>query len=80
MTYMCPICGADMHDPPEHCNICACCGTEFEIDDVEYTYEELRQAWISRGMNWWYDSAPENWNPYTQLARLNIPSAQSTSK
>jgi len=32
--------------PPRHYNICPCCGTEFDNDDVDHSYAELRYQWI----------------------------------
>lgn len=56
--------------PPEGYNICPCCGTEFENDDVEFTYQELRDNWINGGASWFYGNPPLNWNAWSQLAQV----------
>lgn len=54
--------------------ICPSCGTQFGYDDaiglsepgsLFRRHEELREAWVNGGMNWWSDSRepPEGWNP-----------------
>ena len=53
--------------PPRDYDICPCCGTEFGNDDVEYTLEELRVAWITDGAQWFYGTPPADWNPWSQL-------------
>lgn len=80
MKYMCPVCGFDMDDTPDDYNICPCCGTEFGLHDHNASYEQLRTAWLRTGPRWWSktDTAPENWNPYTQLARFQPTTGTST--
>jgi len=69
MNYSCPVCFFDnMPYPPERYNICPCCGTEFDNDDVECSYEELRYNWVVNGARWFYGQSPANWNPWVQLA------------
>src|ERR1700730_13327691 len=66
----CPVCGyRRMRAPPEHFNICSCCGTEFGNDDFDTSHEELRNRWISLGAPWFSTAVTpdENWNPYRQL-------------
>lgn len=69
MGFVCPVCFfADLPYPPEDYNICPCCGTEFENDDVEHTYDELRLNWIARGAQWFYGEPHPNWSAWGQLA------------
>jgi len=77
---LCPVCGYEMDDPPRDCNICASCGTEFGVHDLNASILELRQAWIKTGPKWWSttDPQPESWNPFAQLARLGISGAVVT--
>ena len=53
--------------PPRDYDICPCCGTEFGNDDVEYALEDLRNAWIANGAQWFYEQPPADWNPWLQL-------------
>lgn len=43
--YTCPVCGYPMEVPPEDYNICGTCMTEFGLNDVNSSIEELRNAW-----------------------------------
>lgn len=73
MSYQCPVCGYNkLSRPPTDYHICPCCGTEFEADDFETTYEQLRQRWLNNGAVWFSEFIPKpaNWNLYTQLANL----------
>src|SRR5437660_304251 len=73
MTHMCPVCFyPEMMYPADDCNICPCCGTEFEIDDDDLTHEELRAVWIASGAKWFFRKSPELWNPWTQLAIAGV--------
>jgi hypothetical protein len=56
--------------PPRHYNICPCCGTEFDNDDAEYSYDELRYQWILRGAPWFYEEPPVGWNAAAQMAKF----------
>jgi hypothetical protein len=68
MPYLCPVCFFDqMPYPPRDYDICPCCGTEFGNDDVEYSLEELRNAWVADGAQWFYGQPPADWNPWLQL-------------
>jgi len=81
MSYQCPVCGYDrMSESPKDFAICPCCGVEFGYDDFECSHSELRSQWISKGMPWFsqYTLAPQNWNPYLQLAQ--IPQSASSEK
>ena len=71
-TYLCPVCGYDMQDPPSDYNICPCCGTEFGHHDVNATIQDLRAAWFQGGLRWWsnVEGPPVDWNPFYQLAKL----------
>lgn len=59
--YLCPICAYDKLDrPPVNWSICPQCGTEFEYDDFEISYNErvmrhheLRKQWIANGKKFW---------------------------
>ena len=66
---MCPVCGYRMEEPPEQYNICASCGTEFGVHDVNASIEELRVAWLRTGPNWFssVDPEPQDWNPFLQI-------------
>ena len=66
---MCPVCGYGMEEPPEQYNICASCGTEFGVHDVNASIEELRVAWLRTGPNWFssVDPEPQDWNPFLQI-------------
>jgi hypothetical protein len=69
MNHRCPVCFFDhLSYPPEDYHICPCCGTEFENDDAEFTYEELRHQWILGGALWFYEQPPAGWNAWKQLA------------
>jgi len=59
--------------PPRDFDICPCCGTEFGNDDVEYTHEELRTAWIENGAQWFYEHPPLGWDPWAQLVDAGRP-------
>lgn len=69
---LCLVCGYEMDDPPRDYNVCPSCGTEYGVNDVNASFEQLRQAWIATGPAWWSktDLKPENWNPSRQLANL----------
>jgi hypothetical protein len=69
---LCLVCGYEMDDPPRDYNICPSCGTEYGVNTVNATYEQLRHAWIATGPAWWSksDPKPENWSPSRQLANL----------
>lgn len=75
------MCGFALKYPPEDFNICPSCGVEFGADTVEYTIEELKQAWISRGMRWTSPVLPEpaNYNPVEQLSRLEAGNAHKVA-
>jgi hypothetical protein len=68
MNYLCPVCFfAEMPYPPRDYDICPCCGTEFGNDDAEFSYDELRSAWISNGAPWFFEHPPAGWSPWLQL-------------
>jgi hypothetical protein len=59
--------------------ICPSCGIQFGYTDFAggdvwarlAAYSEWRRRWIARGSPWLgISSAPETWDPATQLARL----------
>ena len=68
--HICPVCAyRGMPFPPVDCHICPCCGTEFGVDDLDLTHEELRTRWVSNGMPWFSRvTRPDaNWDPSRQL-------------
>lgn len=74
-TYMCPICGFDMDDPPQDYNICSCCSTEFGAPGMDYLhwpYQVCRERWLQSGMKWWskYNEQPEGWNAMEQFSKV----------
>jgi|ERR1039458_10226877 hypothetical protein len=70
--YLCPVCGFYLDYPPKDFNICPSCGVEFDADTIEYSDEELRQAWMARGMTWSSSVIPRpaSYNPVAQLQNL----------
>ena len=78
MSFQCPVCGYDGLDEPAYANgcasfeICPSCGTQFGYEDVSRSHEELRQAWIESGCQWWSKNAPRpaGWDPTLQLSKL----------
>ena len=75
MNYVCPICNFDELDhPPADWHICPSCGTEFEHDDINTAYEQLRQEWIDAGAPWFSEARlpPEGWDPWRQLLRDHV--------
>ena len=71
-TYLCPVCGYGMEDPPSDFNICPCCGTEFGYHDANTSTNTLRAAWLRAGAKWWSttDPEPDGWDPYVQVSAL----------
>ena len=69
--YTCPVCAyPEMADPVEEGNICPCCGTEFGYDnDLGVTYRQLRDRWITDGMQWFSPVRlpSDSWDPVRQL-------------
>jgi len=68
---MCPVCGYEMVDGPRDYNICPSCGTEFGLNDVNSTIENLRTAWFVTGPRWYSSVVPQptNWSPFLQVAK-----------
>src|SRR5437868_7487764 len=86
----CPVCGYQMEGKPENYRICASCGTEFGVSDVNASIAELREAWMETGPKWWGDEdlRPADWDAIRQMEDAGIavrrpaasePSAVSTS-
>ena|ERR1035441_792053 len=76
--YCCPVCGFTMATPAADFHICPSCGTEFGNDDVDWTFEQLRAAWLENGARWWSNTQPPpvEWNPVEQiLCVIEIASA-----
>jgi hypothetical protein len=69
---ICPVCGYEMEYAPRDFNICPSCGTEFGVNDVNASINELRSAWLRNGARWWspVDSCPVGWDPYEQINTL----------
>lgn len=74
--YVCPVCSYPDLDEPAYdsfgCasyNICPCCGTEFGYDDSTTAHSDLREKWVSEGMQWWskHKLKPNGWDPVRQL-------------
>jgi hypothetical protein len=64
-----------MTDPVHEGNICPCCGTEFGYDDdLNVTYEQLRQLWITTGMAWFSRATapPLGCDPIAQLIEGDV--------
>jgi len=71
--FTCPVCFyGNMPDAAEPYNICPCCGTEFGNDDEDRTHVQLREYWISSGAKWFFQEAPETWNPWFQLMKAGV--------
>jgi hypothetical protein len=87
-TDICPVCGyPDLYEPPwsedePSFEICPCCATQFGYDDacgqadpdaVRRRYQELREAWIAAGCQWFSKGrrAPPGWDAITQFANLD---------
>lgn len=51
VTHSCPICFWAMPHPASPGYICQRCGTKFGADNR--THDEIREAWLSGGMQWW---------------------------
>ena len=83
MRFQCPVCAySNMRHPPVDFAICPCCGTQFGYDDAGQSYDELRQAWIDSGAQWFspFTQPQAGWNGYSQLLRAGlalIPIAES---
>jgi hypothetical protein len=53
MKYTCPVCFyPSLGQPPADHEICPCCGTEFDLDDFDSTYAQLRSRWLDSGAKW----------------------------
>ena len=79
--FTCPVCGYPelrephrrKHGSPSH-EICPCCGTHFGYDDARRPHEDIRKAWIAKGMKWWSNNPPPpDWDPIAQLERAGFP-------
>lgn len=74
--YVCPVCRyPDINEPAYDgfgCfsyNICPCCETEFGYDDSTVAHSNLREKWVSEGVQWWskHQPKPNSWDPVRQL-------------
>lgn len=81
LKYICPVCGFLLDYPAANFNICPSCGVEFDADTVEYSIEELQQAWILRGMAWSSPviKRPVEYNPLAQLKNLDVQGITASS-
>jgi hypothetical protein len=71
--YTCPVCFFEkLEYPPCDYTICECCGTEFENDDSDTSHDDLREAWIKGGGQWFFGEPPANWNPWDQLYKAHV--------
>ena len=77
-THSCPVCGFDrLKEAPRSKSgggsfeICPACGFQFGVsdDDDGLSYEEWREDWIERGMEWTSKgiAQPRGWKPATLL-------------
>lgn len=71
-TNRCLVCGFVAQVAFEEYDICPSCGTEFGVNDVNATIQDLRAAWLATGPTWWspVDPRPSAWNPEKQLANV----------
>lgn len=72
---ICPVCGYDgFESPPMTDDICPCCLFTFDVNDIDWTYDELRVDWIEHGAKWAWGSKdipqPQGWNPIKQLRTI----------
>jgi transcription elongation factor Elf1 len=77
-THNCPVCGFDHLKEAPHSKsgggsfeICPACGFQFGVsdDDDGLSYEEWREDWVERGMEWTSKgiTQPQGWKPATLL-------------
>ncbi len=72
-SYLCPVCGFNrLEVPPENHAICPSCGTQFGLDTLLHSTEELRLRWLVQGAQWWSesDAAPPGWDGRRQVQRV----------
>lgn len=82
MKYQCPVCGFGATPfPPEHHNICSCCGTEFGYHDFRLSHADLRRSWIDSGAPWFSTSLPPpaGWSPLRQINELLLSGQADSS-
>jgi transcription elongation factor Elf1 len=79
MGYNCPVCGYDeLEKQPydekgnESFVLCVCCGFEFGVDDMLYTFESYRKEWLANGAKWLILTTrqSDDWNPDEQLKNI----------
>jgi hypothetical protein len=86
-SHSCPICGyAKLKETPRSKSgggsfeICPACGFQFGVsdDDDGISYEEWREDWIERGMEWTSKGipAPKTWKAETSLAKVTEKAAK----
>lgn len=79
--HTCPVCGYDrLQEAPRSKSggasfeICPACGFQHGVsdDDDGITFEEWREDWISRGMEWSSKGipCPKSWQPEALLGRV----------
>ena len=80
-TYLCACCGYRLLELPQRNSaggasheICPSCGFEsgYTDDELELSFENWREQWVSRGLPWSSKSQPkpEGWNPMSDLHSL----------
>lgn len=75
MSYICPVCGyPELEAPPENFEICACCGTEFALDDDTKSHKQLMGEWILNDTPWFSDDTPKpwGWSAFAQLSAAGL--------
>ena len=86
-SHTCLVCGFDqLKEAPRSKSgggsfeICPACGFQFGVsdDDDGLTYEEWREDWISRGMEWSSTGIkqPRSWKPETLLKSVTKKKAK----
>ncbi|NOU93104.1 hypothetical protein GC093_07655 [Paenibacillus sp. LMG 31456] len=78
MDFICPVCGYDeLKQPPydekgnESFDVCLCCGFEFGVDDMLFTFEAYRKEWLSNGAKWFFANIQsDNWSVDDQLKNI----------
>lgn len=81
-NHKCPVCGFDhLKEAPRSesdggsFEICPACGFQFGVsdDDDDISYEEWREDWVERGMEWSSKgiAKPEGWDPAALLQTVS---------
>jgi hypothetical protein len=86
-SHTCPVCGFDhLKEAPRSASgggsleICPACGFQFGVsdDDDGLTYDEWREDWITRGMEWSSlgIKQPHSWKPESLLKSVTKKKAK----